>query len=145
MFAIENGIKPNRDLLDSAPWHMMCEGQSFYVSKKESSHAKVTRACSKWSASLRKTFIAEKEGDGSRVFMTSNVVKKENNVEVWIKDVVSRNENGETAGIIVNKLRRFDKDIVLKALKNLEKDGVLNVNISIHPRKKFKFYRYTLA
>ena len=100
MFAIENDIKPNRDLLDSAPWHMMCEGQSFYVSKKEASYAKVTRACSKWSASLRKTFIADKEGDGSRVFMISNTVKNENSVETWIKDVVSRNKNGELEGLI---------------------------------------------
>jgi hypothetical protein len=49
---------------------------------------------------------------------------------------------GETFGVIVNKLRTYKKEDIEKGLKRLVDKGFLIVEESIHPRKKIKIKRY---
>ena len=49
---------------------------------------------------------------------------------------------GETFGVLVNKLRNYKKEDIEKGLKKLADKGYLVVEESIHPRKKIKIKRY---
>jgi len=49
---------------------------------------------------------------------------------------------GETFGVLVNKLRTYKKEDIEKGLKKLADKGYLVVEESIHPRKKIKIKRY---
>ena len=52
---------------------------------------------------------------------------------------------GETFGVLVNKLRTYKKEDVEKGLKRLADKGFLVIEESIHPRKKIKVKRYRKA
>ena len=49
---------------------------------------------------------------------------------------------GETFGVLINKLRTYKKEDIEKALKILSDKGFLVIEESIHPRKKIKIKRY---
>lgn len=49
---------------------------------------------------------------------------------------------GETFGVLVNKLRTYKKEDIEKGLKRLADKGYLIIEESIHPRKKIKIKRY---
>jgi len=49
---------------------------------------------------------------------------------------------GETFGVLVNKLRTYKKEDIEKGLKRLVDKGFLTVEENIHPRKKIKIKRY---
>lgn len=145
MFTIDSGIPTNRKPLDKAPWNLLEEGQSFFVSEKISLYAGVSKACIRWSALLGYTFTAEREGKGSRVFLISKTIMSQNNIQEKIKEVICSKDGGETLGIIINKLRRFGRKLVVETLNDMTNRGVLKVSNSIHPRKMFKVMRYTIA
>ena len=50
--------------------------------------------------------------------------------------------DGETFGVIVNKLRNYKKEDIEKGLKRLSDKGILSVEETVHPRKKIKVKRY---
>jgi hypothetical protein len=52
---------------------------------------------------------------------------------------------GETFGVLINKLRNYKKEDIEKGLKRLVDKGFLVVEESIHPRKKIKIKRYRKA
>ena len=145
MFTIDSGIPMNREPLDKAPWGLMEEGQSFFVSEKIAMYAVVSKACIRWSALLGYTFTVEKEGRGSRVFLISKAITPQNNIQEKIKEVICSKDGGETLGIIINKLRRFGRKLVVETLNEMTESEILKVSSSIHPRKMFKIMRYTIA
>jgi hypothetical protein len=55
------------------------------------------------------------------------------------------NHEGETFGVLINKLRTYKKEDIEKGLKRLVDKGFLTVEESIHPRKKIKIKRYRKA
>ena len=51
-------------------------------------------------------------------------------------------QEGETFGVLVNKLRNYRKEDIEKGLKRLVDKGHITVEESIHPRKKIRIKRY---
>ena len=50
--------------------------------------------------------------------------------------------DGETFGVIVNKLRTYKKEDIEKGLNRLTDRGIITAEDSVHPRKKIKVKRY---
>lgn len=51
-------------------------------------------------------------------------------------------DDGETLGVLVNRIKNFKKDDIEKCLEILLKDGMVTVEETIHPRKKIVSKRY---
>ena len=53
-------------------------------------------------------------------------------------------EDGETFGVIVNKLRAFKKEDIERTLQEMLRSGQAVLEESIHPRRKIKVKRFKL-
>jgi hypothetical protein len=60
-----------------------------------------------------------------------------------IEDIIS-GEDGETFGVICNKLRNKKKEDIKKCLDDLISANKVKLETSIHPRRKIKVERYKL-
>jgi hypothetical protein len=137
MFVIEKNVPvPESAFSLGVPWDLMAEGDSVLVEDYSLKH--VQSVANKNGLKLNKRFFCLKEQGMVRVWCVEVVPS---GVKGIVHDKLKRIKSA-TFGVLVNQLRKCDKDQIQGALDELVKDGKVSVKYRVHPRRMSKISEY---